>query len=178
MSDNIQKNINTEGGSSVHGDVNSGRDFIGRDQTIGTQINIYNPLSSTQPKISYSELVVDTMNRGDFLTISEAISAARPGDKILVYPGIYEENLVIDKSLELEGIGRSGDVIVQITGMPVLRSKALGGQIRNFTLRALFTFPDNPHPTTFSSINLSWPCVKIEQGSLLIENCNIILSSE
>jgi nitrous oxidase accessory protein NosD len=39
----------------------------------------------------------------DYETIQFAISAADPGDKILVAPGYYQENLVIQKSISLEG---------------------------------------------------------------------------
>ncbi len=39
----------------------------------------------------------------DYETIQFAISAADPGDKILVAPGYYQENLVIRKSISLEG---------------------------------------------------------------------------
>ena len=45
--------------------------------------------------------VVDASpGRGDFATVSAAIAAAKPGDRILVRPGLYEEGLVVDKPLE------------------------------------------------------------------------------
>jgi hypothetical protein len=43
--------------------------------------------------------VVDAYERGEFATISAAIEAARPGDRILVRPGLYHEGLAIDKRL-------------------------------------------------------------------------------
>jgi len=50
--------------------------------------------------------VVDQMHRGDHVTITEAIEAADPGDRILVRPGTYHEGLVIDKpGLEIIGDG-------------------------------------------------------------------------
>ena len=45
--------------------------------------------------------VVDAYQRGDFATVSAAVKAARPGDRILVRPGLYLEGLVIDKPLEI-----------------------------------------------------------------------------
>ena len=50
--------------------------------------------------------VVDAFpGRGDFTTVSAAIKAAKPGDRILVRPGLYEEGLVVDKPLEILGDG-------------------------------------------------------------------------
>lgn len=39
----------------------------------------------------------------DYVKIQEAIIAAQPGDTILIFAGIYQENLTIDKSLKLRG---------------------------------------------------------------------------
>jgi parallel beta-helix repeat protein len=41
---------------------------------------------------------------GDFTTIQEGINAAIDGDTILVYPGYYEENVVMDKNLVVGGL--------------------------------------------------------------------------
>lgn len=40
-----------------------------------------------------------------FKTVNAAIRAAKPGDTIRVESGIYNENLLIDKSLTIEGVG-------------------------------------------------------------------------
>jgi len=47
---------------------------------------------------------VDDDSGADFIKIQDAISAASDGDTILVFPGIYSENVVVDKSLTLMGI--------------------------------------------------------------------------
>ena len=47
-----------------------------------------------------------------YSTIQAAITAANPGDTIIVGAGMYNENVVIDKWLKLQGAG-SGDTIVQ-----------------------------------------------------------------
>lgn len=39
----------------------------------------------------------------NFPTISAAVAAAAPGDTILVAPGVYNENVIINKSLTLLG---------------------------------------------------------------------------
>jgi len=40
-----------------------------------------------------------------FKSVNAAISAAKAGDTIRIQPGIYNENLLIEKSLTLEGVG-------------------------------------------------------------------------
>lgn len=48
---------------------------------------------------------------GDFATIQAAIDAAAPGDRIAVRPGVYREEIVIRKDVELVGAGVGATVI-------------------------------------------------------------------
>jgi hypothetical protein len=48
---------------------------------------------------------------GDYSTITLAIAAANPGDTIIVAPGTYKEEVVIDKSLTIIGGGASSTFI-------------------------------------------------------------------
>jgi nitrous oxidase accessory protein NosD len=48
---------------------------------------------------------VDGSGGADFTGIQDAINNASDGDTILVYSGIYYENVVVDKSVTLKGIG-------------------------------------------------------------------------
>src|SRR6188508_283780 len=43
----------------------------------------------------------------EFTTIQAAVNAASAGDKIKVRAGTYEENVVVNKQLEIEGAGAS-----------------------------------------------------------------------
>jgi hypothetical protein len=54
----------------------------------------------------YSDGIVDVKT----MTISQAVKAAYSGDTIIVYAGIYNEALYIDKSLKMKGIG---DVVIK-----------------------------------------------------------------
>src|ERR1051326_569670 len=38
-----------------------------------------------------------------FTSLSAPVAAAAPGDRILVYPGIYEANFTVDKELTIDG---------------------------------------------------------------------------
>ncbi len=48
---------------------------------------------------------------GDFLTIQAAIDAASPGDLILVAPALYNENVIMNKPVRLQGSGSGGTTI-------------------------------------------------------------------
>lgn len=51
-----------------------------------------------------------TVSKGYFSrykTISSAILAAEPGDKIYVEPGTYVENITIDKNVQIIGKGHT-----------------------------------------------------------------------
>jgi len=51
----------------------------------------------------------------DFASIQEAVQAANPGDILWIYPGTYQESLIIDKSLKLVASQRE-KVIIQPPG--------------------------------------------------------------
>src|SRR5688572_9680602 len=54
-------------------------------------------------------VVVDGNGRGAAKTIQEGIALAPAGGRVLVLPGTYNEALIIDKGLTLEGAGRDRD---------------------------------------------------------------------
>lgn len=55
---------------------------------------------------SADTITVNNGGEGDYKSIQKAINNANPGDTILVYPGTYKENLVVDRELRI--ISKSG----------------------------------------------------------------------
>jgi len=102
--------------------------------------------------------VVDAYLRGDFATVSEAIEAAQPGDRILVRPGLYQESLVVGKPLEIIGDGPVEDIEIRATGANALEFRASIGRVANLTLRQADTGPLG---------------VAVFQGRLDLEGCDI-----
>ncbi len=108
-------------------------------------------------------LVVDQMHRGDHTTITEAINAAEPGDRILVRPGLYKEGLLIDKPIEIIGDGDLSDIIIEVRGKNVLLFKTDMGKVTNLTLRQME--------------GEKYYGVDIAQGRLELEGCDITSDS-
>jgi parallel beta-helix repeat protein len=104
--------------------------------------------------------VVDPFHRGDFTTISQAISKAQPGDRILVRPGLYTEPLIIDKPLEIIGDGPAADIQIHARDAHVIVFRANISRISNLTLRQ-------------AGGKGTWYGVDIGQGRLELEGCDI-----
>ena len=103
--------------------------------------------------------IVDPMGRADHTTIGEAIREADSGDRILVRPGLYQEELVIDKPLEIIGDGELEDIVVQARGANAVLFKTTMGRVANITLRQME--------------GGEWFCVNAAQGRLFLEGCDI-----
>jgi parallel beta-helix repeat protein len=103
--------------------------------------------------------IVDALNPGDHSTLVDALKSARPGDRILIRPGLYRENIVIEKPVEIVGDGKSGDVIIETTHGTTILFQTSRARIANLTLRQAGMG--------------NWYCVDIGQGRLDLEGCDI-----
>jgi hypothetical protein len=89
--------------------------------------------------------VVDARGGKDFTRIGDAIAAVDPGDTVIVNPGrwhgvIYEEQLVVDKSLEI--IGADMVRIFVRAGGSVLTWRGGEGRIANLDIRNIRYEPE------------------------------------
>lgn len=109
-------------------------------------------------KIEHRTIVVDQMHRGDHTTINEAIMAARPGDRILVKPGLFEEEMTVDKPLEILGDGDLRDIVIRAASKSALSFKTVMGRVSNLTLQ---------------QAGGDECCVDISQGRLELDGCDI-----
>ena len=98
--------------------------------------------------------------QGNFAAVSAAIETAKPGDRILVRPGLYAEGLVVDKPLEILGDGPAADIVIRASDVPVLTFRTSIGRVANMTLHQA-EGKEEEH------------CVNITQGRLELEGCDI-----
>jgi F-box protein 11 len=117
--------------------------------------------SRSQAKQETPTHIVDPYpRRGDFTSISAAVEAADPGDRILIRPGLYQEGVVLEKPLELLGDGPMQDIEIRASGQDAILFRASIGRVANLTLRQM-------------GGEGKWNGVDIAQGRLDLEGCDI-----
>jgi hypothetical protein len=79
--------------------------------------------------------VVDAKGGGQYRTIMDAVRAAKDGDRILVRPGAYKENVTLNKSLELVGEGKRDDIMISAPSDKTIHITGGHCRIANLTLR-------------------------------------------
>ena len=114
-------------------------------------------------ELNISTYIVDSSGEGDFLTIQDGIDFAQIGDTIFVKNGIFFENIVIDKSINLFGENQNHSIIDGRNAGNVIKINSDNVVIRNFTIQNSGIYFPN------SGINLSSNNNLIE-NNVLIDN--------
>ncbi len=112
-----------------------------------------------------ASFIVAADGSGDFSTINDAICHVASGARLLVRPGNYHENLIIDKSLEIVGDGALEEIIVRSTRSSCVVMQTDAATIRNLTLRGQAR-SGGTHDEGFFTVD-------IPRGRLLLEACDI-----
>jgi parallel beta-helix repeat protein len=95
--------------------------------------NIFLPFES---HVEASKMIyVGGTGAGNYSSIQIAIDNATSGDTIFIYSGIYNEKLIINKTVNLIGENRDGVVITGISNFPVIYLNSSNVTISNLTLR-------------------------------------------
>ncbi len=93
---------------------------------------------------SYSNIIfVKDDGTADYITIQEAINNANFADIIFVYEGIYNETLIIDKTLIIEGEKKSTTIINGMYDEKVVHIKADNVVFKDFTVKNSNGFKEN-----------------------------------
>lgn len=86
-------------------------------------------------KFMLTMIFVDDPANHKWNTIQEGINDAKDGDTVLVYNGLYIENVVVNKSIKLRGEDRDNTIIDGGGIGSVIRVTADGCEISEFTVR-------------------------------------------
>jgi parallel beta-helix repeat protein len=76
-------------------------------------------------------LTVSADGSAQFTAVSSAISAARPGDQIVVGPGRYSEDLRLEFPLSIIGKGQRQEVVLEPSGGGLIRGVSIRGNGAN-----------------------------------------------
>jgi hypothetical protein len=101
---------------------------------------------------------------GPFFSLREALQKARPQASILVEPGIYREQCVIEKPLQIIGQGPQENIIIESVGSPCISMQADQAEVRGLTLKS--------HTGSADHYQLVGT-VDILKGQLLLQDCDI-----
>ncbi|KAL4497849.1 hypothetical protein ABPG72_000604 [Tetrahymena utriculariae] len=86
-------------------------------------------LDSANLKKSIAHNFIVDSESGPYKTIQEAIDAAEPGSTIKIAPGLYNDNIYINKpDLTLEPKEKVGDIILVVQNKPAIRINLQPGQ--------------------------------------------------
>ncbi len=81
-------------------------------------------------------IIVDDDGAGEYTTIQAAIDNASVGDLILVWDGIYEENITINKTIEVRGNHSSTTILTSVgTNNSVVNIAADNVTVSGFTIQ-------------------------------------------
>jgi parallel beta-helix repeat protein len=118
------------------------------------------------PSMAYTaELVVDVRGRGTYTTINAALKAAPAGARIIVRPGVYQESLVLDKLITIEGDGIREQIIIETQDTSCIVMNTEVATISGLSLRSFAKSESNKRKKIFA--------VDIPQGNLLLHDCEV-----
>jgi F-box protein 11 len=106
-------------------------------------------------------LIVSPAGDGSFRTISEALTAAAPGTRIFLRPGIYREALKIERPLEIIGEGAASGIVLEGDGGAIVQIQAGPVSLHGVTIRG------SAGQETASGL------VAILRGTSLLEDCSL-----
>lgn len=109
------------------------------------QREIYN--EETQSNLC-REYIVSKDGSGDFITIQAAVDNAKDGDTLIIYPGVYYENVrVLGKELNIIGINKDECMIEYDTASYVcVPLEIAAGKVSNLTIYGVHIREDGPLP--------------------------------
>lgn len=110
--------------------------------------------------------VVARTGAADFRTIADAIRQSPEGTVIRVRPGLYRENLVFSKAVELVGEGRREDIILESTTGNCIRMDTDYAVVSGMTIRL-----------RVGDSGAQYFCVDVPTGRLVLDDCIITSDS-
>ena len=141
------------------------------DELIAHIFSFLEPSVLFHDSLTLPALVVDkctTTVRGHYTTISAALRAASPGDRLLIKPGVYRESLRIEVPVMLLGCPGVGNA----TGAGVTITSS-----RNHTVHSTASFARMENITLRQTGSSGRSCLLVSSGRLDVSDCDISSAS-
>lgn len=122
--------------------------------------------SSVPSKRAMNSLIVAADGTGHFSSLAEAVRRAPPNSIITVREGLYDESVVLDKSLKIVGEGNLQNILVGSAQSSPLVMQTARAKVSGLTLQA-----------RGRRIGKSFFAVEISRGELVLENCDVTSDS-
>jgi parallel beta-helix repeat protein len=122
--------------------------------------------SGIQLKPAANSFIVAADGNGHFTSISEALKNAIANSRLFVREGLYNENIVLDKSVEIIGDGAIENIIVRSMNSSALVMQADKAIVRGLTLQG-----------RGARNGKAFFAAEIQNGELVLENCDITSDS-
>ncbi len=106
---------------------------------------------------SRAVLTVGRSGTGRFLSLRVALRHAEPGSVIQVQPGLYRESVVIDKDVQIIGLGTASEVVVDGGRDAALVVRAAGASVQGLGFR--------------TERSDGGPCVDLVRGEPALDGC-------
>ncbi len=111
-----------------------------------------------------ASVIVSASGDGDHASINEALKHVLPGGQILLRPGVYEESIILDKSINIVGDGGARhEIVIKSASASCLKSSAKAARVAGLTIRAV----------AGQSSGEAFFAVDVLSGEFVIEDCDI-----
>lgn len=124
------------------------------------------PTKTAQTKALANSSIVAPDGSGDFKSIGAALRSIAPGSRLLVREGLYNENIVLDKRVEITGDGAPEKIIVRGANSSCFVMRTDRATVSGLTLQG-----------RGAQQGKAFFAVEISGGELILENCDITSDS-